>query len=144
MVSCRRFGNSHWCLTMIQITKKAKQMPAAQRTTTQEKKYKNVPEMVRDLTEDKELAENIARDIEQRNIIDFLMALRTANDLSQSDIAKKMGCSQSRVSKLENGKDNDLRIGDFDAYVSALGLEMSIGLVKKNRTIVDDMKYHAR
>jgi transcriptional regulator with XRE-family HTH domain len=99
--------------------------------------------MVRDLSVDREFGAQVARAIENRNLIDFLMALRTSQNLSQGDVANKMDCTQSRVSKLEHGKDDDLRIGDFHAYASALGLEMTIVLCKKDRTIVDELTYHA-
>ncbi|MBY0522971.1 MAG: helix-turn-helix domain-containing protein [Gemmataceae bacterium] len=75
--------------------------------------------------------------------MNFLMALRTARSLSQKDIADKLECSQGRISKLENNADGDLRIGDLQRYVSALGLESSIVLAKQGRTLVDDIKHHA-
>jgi transcriptional regulator with XRE-family HTH domain len=107
------------------------------------KTYHSVSEMVRDLSEDKEFAEDADRSIRERNLVAHLMALRASQEKSQKDIAQAMGCTQSRVSKLENGKDNDLRIGDFHLYADALGLEMMIVLAKKNRTIADEIKFHA-
>jgi transcriptional regulator with XRE-family HTH domain len=120
----------------------------AKRKNNQEKpikkgRYRTVSEMVRDLSEDRELSESVRKRICERQIIDSLMGLRASLEMSQKDIADKMGCTQSRISKLENGKDDDLRIGDFHAYADALGLEMSIQLAKKSRTIVDEVKYHA-
>jgi transcriptional regulator with XRE-family HTH domain len=96
--------------------------------------------MVRDLSEDKEQGEKAATRLEQRNIVHGLIGLRIAGGLSQSDMAQRMGCTQSKVSKFESGRDNDLRIGDLYGYTDALGLEMTIYLGKKGRTIADRMR----
>lgn len=109
----------------------------------QEKQYNSIPEMIRDLSSDKEFAESLARGLSQRNIIDMLMALRASQALSQKDIAERMKCTQSRVSKLESGIDNHLRIGDFHDYADALGFEMLIFLCNKDRTMIEEVKYHA-
>jgi hypothetical protein len=53
-----------------------------------------------------------------------------------------MGCTQSKVSKFESSRDEDLRIGDFHRYADALGLEMMICLTKKGRTMADTMRSH--
>jgi transcriptional regulator with XRE-family HTH domain len=98
--------------------------------------------MVRDQSEDKELGERAAEKLERRNIIHELIGVRIARGLSQGDMAKKMGCSQSKVSKFENSKDDDLRIGDFHRYTDALGLEMTICLTRKGRTMADTMRSH--
>jgi len=71
------------------------------------------------------------------------MALRAAKGLSQADIARRIDCSQSRVSKLESGMDADLRLGDFEGYANALGLEMRIVLAPRGQTALDEIKYHA-
>ncbi len=78
--------------------------------------FSTVADMVRSVSENKEKAEETARAIEERSIINFLVGLRTAQELSQSDIASKMKCTQSKVSKLESGIDDNLTLGDFHAY----------------------------
>jgi transcriptional regulator with XRE-family HTH domain len=98
--------------------------------------------MVRKVAESQEFAEKVRRRIDAREIIDHLMAQRAALELSQKEIAAKMSCSQGRISKLESGKDENLRIGDFAAYADALGLEMMIVLGRKDRTIVEEIKHH--
>lgn len=99
--------------------------------------------MVRELSEDQAFADKMASRLEERNIINHLMALRTSLGMSQQDIAAKMKCTQSRVSKLENGRDDDLRIGDFHAYAEALGLRLAIVLGKKGQPpIAERIRYH--
>jgi len=98
--------------------------------------------MVREMSDDKSLGERAARQIEERNIVNCLIGLRTAQGLSQTQIAVLMACTQSKVSKLENGRDDDISIGDFDAYARALGLRFTIILAKRDQTLVELLKMH--
>ncbi len=121
--------------------------PTNERPTgaSRKKRYASVQELVRDLSEDNKFADDVNRGIDERNIINHLMAMRSSLDLSQQDIAQKMKCSQSRISKLETGKDDDLRIGDFQRYADALGLQMLIVLAKAEKPpIAKRIKYHTR
>lgn len=54
--------------------------------------------------------------------------------LSQKDVALKLGCTQSRISKLESMTDADLRIGDLSKYAEVLGLELRITFESTNRS----------
>lgn len=114
-------------------------------TRNRKKSYPSTAGLIDDVSGDKEFAKRLKKKLAERNIIVMLVGLRAAQGLSQQDIALKMGCTQSRVSKLENGTDDDLRIGDFNAYADTLGLELMILLGKKNqrRTAVDQVKHHA-
>ncbi|HEY7313835.1 MAG TPA: helix-turn-helix transcriptional regulator [Gemmataceae bacterium] len=99
--------------------------------------------MVRALSEEQAFADKMASRLVERNIINHLMAMRTSLRMSQQDIAAKMKCTQSRVSKLENGRDDDLRMGDFHAYAEALGLRLAIVLGKKEQPpIAERIRQH--
>ncbi len=111
-------------------------------TPVKKGQYKNTAEMIRDLSRDEVSAERSIREMRQRCLIDHLMAQRALLELSQADMAKKMGCSQGRISKLENGDDDDLRIGDFREYAKALGLDLGFLLSKRDVTIVEQVKQH--
>lgn len=106
------------------------------------KRHKNVVQQVREMA-DPDFANRVERRISQRQIVKHLMALRAAKDISQEDIAKVLGCTQSKVSKLESSNDDDLSLGDFHGYVSALGMEMRIVLVPEEQSSIDEIKYHA-
>ena len=47
------------------------------------------------------------------------------------------------MSKLENSRDSDLKLGDLEQYANAIDLELRLGLAPDNQTLVDDVKYHA-
>ena len=91
---------------------------------------------------DESLADAIEERIASRQIISQLLAFRAKSDLSQTDIAEKLNCSQSRVSKLENGKDEDLQLRDMVAYAHAVGRHVHICFPER-RTLFEFVKYHA-
>jgi transcriptional regulator with XRE-family HTH domain len=103
--------------------------------------FKSVAEMVRNLA-DAPFAETVVERIRQKGVIDHLMAQRAAQCLSQKDIAERMNCTQSKVSKLEAATDDDLRCCDLEAYATALGLDVSVHFSKKGTTLADRVKFH--
>lgn len=106
------------------------------------KKYQSVSAMLRDISEDNAALTSAEFDeyIAERKLVKDLAILRSARGLSQDDVAAKLEHSQSWVSKLENGTDDELCIGDLRAYLSVFGLEFRAGAVKANATIVDEVK----
>ncbi|MCA8991946.1 MAG: helix-turn-helix domain-containing protein [Planctomycetaceae bacterium] len=92
---------------------------------------------------DESLKEDAVERISERSIISDLIALRATHDVSQSDIAEKMGCTQSRVSKLERGIDSDLRLSDIAAYMACCGYTFSAHMIPSSWTLMDKIKHHA-
>jgi transcriptional regulator with XRE-family HTH domain len=107
------------------------------------KRFTDVRQMVREMSEDQGFADDFSKRLAQRQIVKQMQALRAAAGMSQQDIAEKLQCTQGRVSKLERGTDADLRFSDFFAYADALGLDARLVISKKGRTAVDGVKYHA-
>jgi transcriptional regulator with XRE-family HTH domain len=56
----------------------------------------------------------------RRALADSLVARRTEIGLSQTEVAARMGTSQSAVARLESG-DADVRLSTLERYVAALG-----------------------
>ena len=56
----------------------------------------------------------------RRELIDELVRARQDNDLSQTEIAARMGTSQSAVARLESGG-LDARLSTLERYAAALG-----------------------
>lgn len=108
------------------------------------KQYAGVAEMLDDiLSEDPQLNDELDKFIHDRQVVKCLAATRCANGLSQKDIADKLGCSQSYVSKLESGLDCDLKIGEIEKYLDVLGIDSILLLKPKNQTAIDSIKFHA-
>ena len=61
-------------------------------------------------------------------VIDQLILARVAAGLTQSQMAAKLRCSQSRISKIEDSQDADLSLGDIQAYARIVGLKLQLDL----------------
>lgn len=100
-------------------------------------------EMIQAAGGSSDLVESMKKQAAERVLVEHLLALRGVRGFSQEDIAKHFGCSQSKISKLESGTDQDLRIGDLISYGEAIGLELSVALSPKGATNIDRIKHHA-
>ena len=58
--------------------------------------------------------------VRRRELIAELVHARRASDLSQAEIAARMGTTQSAVARLESGE-LDARLSTLERYASALG-----------------------
>ncbi|HEX6471563.1 MAG TPA: helix-turn-helix transcriptional regulator [Streptosporangiaceae bacterium] len=65
-----------------------------------------------------------AMETRRRQAIEELAARRRATGLSQTDIAARMGTSQSAVARLETG-DGDVRATTLERYAAAIGCELA-------------------
>ncbi len=61
-------------------------------------------------------------------LIDQLIVARVAAGLTQAQMAAKLRCSQSRISKIEDSQDADLSLGDIQAYARIVGLKLQLDL----------------
>ena len=61
----------------------------------------------------------------RRELIDELVRARQENDLSQTEIAARMGTSQSAVARLESGG-LDARLSTLERYAAALGYTVQV------------------
>ena len=61
----------------------------------------------------------------RRELIDELVRARQENDLSQTEIAARMGTSQSAVARLESGG-LDARLSTLERYAAALGYTVRV------------------
>lgn len=57
---------------------------------------------------------------QRREIVAELVRLRSQLGLSQTDVAARMGTSQSAVARLESGE-NDIRFSSLQRYAAAVG-----------------------
>jgi transcriptional regulator with XRE-family HTH domain len=105
------------------------------------KQYDNVSDLIGDLIEDGALANQIRQEIGEQRLSTALFTMRTHQGMTQTDVAEKIGCSQSAVSKLEHATEDQITVGDLVRYSSALGLNLSIRFTK-NMTAVESVKHH--
>lgn len=106
--------------------------------------FNSVAELAKDAFEDEPaLVEELDAQLSARQVVRALFAMRSARGVSQAEIASKLNCSQSRVSKIENGVDADLSLGELEAYARALDCDPVLTFQKRHSTAVDRVKHHA-
>jgi DNA-binding XRE family transcriptional regulator len=62
--------------------------------------------------------------VERRRLVAELTAQRRSAGLSQTEVAARMGTSQSAVARLETG-DADVRVSTFERYAAAIGSQLA-------------------
>ena len=63
-----------------------------------------------------------------------LSLLRQTAQLSQSQLADKMGVSQANISKIENG--GDVQLSTLQKYVTALGGKLAVTATMENGKVI--------
>ena len=86
------------------------------------KRYASVAEMVRDLSGDQEFTRSFERSVAKKRLSRALFVLRMKAEMTQTEVAEKLGWTQSRVSKLESADIDRIRTVDVAEYARALGL----------------------
>lgn len=77
----------------------------------------------------------IDRDV--HHVVSHLAGHRRSRGLSQTEVAARMGTSQSAVARLEAGR-GDLRLSTLQRYAAALDHTMHVGVA------IDEEEGHAR
>ncbi len=108
-----------------------------------DKRFASVSDMVGHISDDDAFKTGFEEQLQSRQIVKSLAAMRTAKGASQEDIANELGCSQSRISKLESGTDADLQLRDLEAYGRVLGQQFQILVSKRAMPLAERVKYHA-
>lgn len=94
--------------------------------TAEPRQHATAAEAAAALCGDPAMADRVRAHAAACQLVTMLMNLRLARGMTQTDIARRMNVSPSKVSKLEASNDASLRLGDIVAYVRAIGLETSI------------------
>ena len=110
--------------------------------TTNKRRYTSVSGLLQDVAPDLETRVATEKRISSRRLVKQLLARRAVKGLSQQEIAQKLDCTQSRISKLESSSDDDIRLGDLRTYAEAVGCEFGYGIVPQDMKPVDKVKGH--
>ena len=107
------------------------------------KLYKSVKEMTKDVSLEASFNNLLSKEIDEKRIAKFLFLLRCKNNLTQKQMAEKIGCTQSKISKIESAYNNELSVQDLLDYGKAMNLQLDLGYRHPSLKIVDMIKYHA-
>lgn len=108
------------------------------------KKYNDVKELIKSLPTNDEFKQEALDVIEEKKLSKLLFLMRCVNGLTQAEMAKKIGCSQGKVSKIESSFDRRLTIEELLEHADALGFVLEIGYQKKDWKITDQIKHYAQ
>jgi ribosome-binding protein aMBF1 (putative translation factor) len=97
------------------------------RSTLSGRTYRSVDEMLRGHGY-RRVADAVRKLSAKTRLIDQLILARVAAGLTQAQLAAKLRCSQSRISKIEDSQDADLSLGDIHAYARIVGLKLQLDL----------------
>lgn len=91
--------------------------------------YASVDALVLGLGLPRTIRTRVARLNVSTRVIDRLVLERTRTGLTQAVLARRMGCTQSRISKLEDSTDANLTLGEINAYCAALGVSANLSVL---------------
>jgi len=106
------------------------------------KTYTSVADAVEEITGDQDFADEVRERLRSRDIIKALVGKRVAAGISQAEVAKVLGCTQSRISKIENAFDADLTLDHLAAYAKVLGREIHMLFTERNQGLAERVKFH--
>lgn len=89
-------------------------------------KRKTVAAMAAELADDPTIESDVEALTQRSRLVRTLVDIRVTKKLTQEQIAAAMHCDQSRVSRIENGYDEDITYGDMVAYANAAGCSLNL------------------
>jgi hypothetical protein len=105
------------------------------------KAYASVSELVHDSGNSEFAAEFEAYQSERR-LVNCLTTIRCVNEIGQVELSERMGCTQSKVSRMETSRDADLNFGDIVAYARGLKQTVHLMFSPESMNAVDHIRFH--
>jgi transcriptional regulator with XRE-family HTH domain len=106
------------------------------------RRYGSVGDLMRTEGVSQEVQDRVKELENETRVVSQLAKLRQAAGITQEDMAKELGITQSAISKLESGTDAEVRLGEIRGYAKAT--EQRIGVVfGKPLTHVEAVKCHS-
>lgn len=97
------------------------------------------------LVDELDVADDVKSDfhgkVERTKIVRSLINARVQAGYTQAAFAKEVGCTQSRISKLESSEDSSLSIADLSTYALVTGQSFALE-VGKSPTLAQRVRFH--
>lgn len=101
---------------------------------------------VQDLLQGEKITPDVQSKIDElrkeTGLTEILASLRVKAGFTQEQVAQRFGVTQSAISKLESGRDEDLTLGEIRKYAELSGQRIGL-LLGKPLTHVEAVKIHA-
>lgn len=101
-----------------------------------------VAKLAADLAEDEGAAQRVREHEASTVLARTLIEWRTAKNLSQRQLAVKMGVSPSKVCRMESAQDDELNWGDVVKYFDAMSVRLSVLVDDPNLPAAERIKHH--
>jgi transcriptional regulator with XRE-family HTH domain len=95
------------------------------------RRYTSVKELMRGEGVPEAIQKQVAELARDRKVASHLARMRTRAGFTQSDMAKRLGITQSAVSKLEAGTDAEITLKELQQYSLACGERISMMFGKR-------------
>ncbi len=105
------------------------------------KRYKTVLDLVKNVSDDKAFQSELKEEIISKSLAKALFAMRCSKGITQEEMARRLGCSQGKISKLENSTVEHTKVSDIVAYAKAMKLQLSI-CFHDRLTATEWIKFH--
>ena len=90
------------------------------------KQYDSVSDLVHDISDDTAFSDAVDQEIDEQRMATMLFLMRNREGLTQAELAMRMGCTQSRISKLERAPLSSISMQDLMDVSTALGIDVNI------------------
>ncbi len=97
-----------------------------------EKHDASVSEMVRDTAPDKILHGELEGHLADYNVSRALYTLRCSQNVTQAELAQRAGCTQSKISRIENSRNDRLKLEDLAIYARVFNMQVSIDFAQES------------
>jgi len=104
--------------------------------------YGSVTEMAKALG-GKKFGKEVEENIKENQLSKHLFIMRCKAGVSQKEMAKRLNCTQGKISKIEHTCDANMKIKDLMAYSKALESHIIFSFVDNKMNITDKIKFHA-
>lgn len=105
--------------------------------------YGSISQMLYQQGASSELIQGYSARAEKSYALKHLVELRHRQSKTQKEVAVGMGCTQSRLSKIEANTDEELTVGQLSRYAATLDYRVVITLIPNTGSRSDEVFFHA-
>ena len=105
-------------------------------------RFTSVSDAAAFLAGDKNVKQQVDEEICFSQLVNHLLQLRIEKGISQKELANRIGCDPSKISRLEAGNDLQLKMGDVMQYLSALNVKMNMVFEDSSLPVAEQIKQH--
>lgn len=107
-----------------------------------EKRLTSVSDAAAFLAGEEDVKKQVETEIENSLIVSNMLQMRVCKGVTQKELARRMGCDPSKISRMEAGNDLQLKMGDVIQYLSVLDVSISLLFEDTSLPAAGQIKQH--